>query len=282
MIRIYTSGSSKPDGSGLGILLISDEVAKKVRKALKNETHNRAELLAILYALGELKVKEKVEIYISSDYCIDVLTKSCSIRKNGDIIYKIKALLLKCDYEIKKLNPGSYKNLVKRLSDSACSLNQGEVKSEYLKPANIFSNNFITIYTDASRDPNSGESSFAYYAKIRGETVKNSGRLGVTRNSNHAEMLAIKTSILECIDQGPDGFFINTDSLSCCQILWPFYKVNSRDKVTSSVANDILKLLEEKNIWLRVKHVKAHTQNTDIRSYLNRYCDTQAKRSMGN
>lgn len=52
------------------------------------------------------------------------------------------------------------------------------------------------------------------------------------------------------------------------------------DVVTDPIAVDIVKQMKSLNLFYRVNHVKAHTNSTTPRSWVNRWCDTRARRLM--
>ncbi len=140
---------------------------------------------------------------------------------------------------------------------------------------------FATIYTDASFDVNTGRGAYAYYIKTSKGKAQADGPASDLENSNHAEMLAIYKAVEDALNRWPDlkGLFVNTDSLACCHIIWPFYKGGRRNKGnTGEVYRSLVKLINGR--WIRAKHVKAHTGGGDVRSYLNRKVDHFAGKTM--
>lgn len=139
---------------------------------------------------------------------------------------------------------------------------------------------FATIYTDASFDVNTGRGAYAYYIKTSKGRVQGDGPASNLDSSNHAEMLAIYKAVEDALTRWPDlkGLFVNTDSLSCCHIIWPYHKGSRGKGATGEVYRNLVKLINGR--WIRAKHVKAHTGGGDVRSYLNRKVDHFAGKTM--
>jgi len=77
-IIIYTDGSAKgnPGNGGYGIVLISGNHRKELKRGFRLTTNNRMELLAVIVAIESVK-KEGSEITIFSDskYVVDAVEK---------------------------------------------------------------------------------------------------------------------------------------------------------------------------------------------------------------
>ncbi len=138
---------------------------------------------------------------------------------------------------------------------------------------------FATIYTDASFDVNTGRGAYAYYIKTSKGRAQADGPASNLENSNHAEMLAIYKAVEDALTRWPElkGLFVNTDSLACCEVIWPFHKTRGRGN-TREVHESLVKLVNGR--WIRAKHVKGHTGRGDVRSYLNRKVDHFAGKTM--
>ena len=139
-------------------------------------------------------------------------------------------------------------------------------------------NFFVTIYTDASYYR--GQGKWAFFAKCRQGKLEMSGHANRRLcSSNSAEMYAICMAIWCCLRKWPglQGFFINTDSLTCCQIIWPF-----RKSPQVSQAVKMFEKIERRigNRWIRAKHVKGHqNMNGCVRAFLNNKVDGMARKA---
>lgn len=140
---------------------------------------------------------------------------------------------------------------------------------------------FATIYSDASFNHETGHAAYSFYIKCSKGKVEDSASVEGVQDVNHAEMFAIYKGVEAALHKWPEleGVFVNTDSLVCCHILWPFRNTKDDHKSRRAVdtASLITKILGDK--WMRTKHVKAHTGGSDIRSKVNRLVDRKAKKA---
>ena len=84
-ILIYTDGSSRgnpgPGGYGIIIQNFSDKRSKEFSKGFRKTTNNRMELLAVIEAIKQIKVKNLiVHIYTDSKYVVDAVEKKMGIQ----------------------------------------------------------------------------------------------------------------------------------------------------------------------------------------------------------
>lgn len=130
---------------------------------------------------------------------------------------------------------------------------------------------FITIYTDASFHLREKKGIVAWIGKCSAGTIEGSVKID-TPDVNHAEMSAILFSIKDALKKFPDleGFFINSDNMGCVRSFWTFARYDP-PYPTRKVFVKIQLALGDR--WIRTKHVKAHTEKKDVRSYLNRRVD---------
>jgi ribonuclease HI len=145
---------------------------------------------------------------------------------------------------------------------------------------------FVTIYSDASFCPNQKIMGWAFYSRCSSGKMKKYGLLNEKTNcSTTAEMEAILIAVKRTIRRWPHlkGVFVNCDSLTSCELLWPsnlketdHYNLPRAQKIK----DEIISLLESKGMWLRVKHVKGHQVSDNVRSYLNNFCDKKAKEKL--
>ena len=119
-IIIYTDGACKNNGSkskyvsaGVGVHFSQDnyiqmnDISKKLD--IDSPTNNKAELIAILFALQEChkhNINKKIIIYTDSQYCIDAITKwydqwvksdNLKNKKNVSLIQSIKDIMKMLD-----------------------------------------------------------------------------------------------------------------------------------------------------------------------------------------
>lgn len=136
---------------------------------------------------------------------------------------------------------------------------------------------FVTIYTDASWHSETKKARWAFYAKCTWGTMMEHGDVQDRKvhSSNEAEMFAICMAIWKCLKKWPGviGFFVNTDSMHCCQVWWPFRR--------DPHGNACLKMRERltphlQGRWVKVKHVLGHQEGDDIRTRLNNLVDSLA------
>ena len=115
-IIIYTDGACKNNGSknklvsaGVGVhfsqnnYIQMEDISQKLD--IDTPTNNKAELIAILFALQEChknNIKDKIVIYTDSQYCIDAITKwydqwlkngNLNTKKNVSFIQPIKTIM---------------------------------------------------------------------------------------------------------------------------------------------------------------------------------------------
>lgn len=78
VINIYTDGSSRgnPGPGGFGVILQFGTQSKELSEGFRLTTNNRMELLAVIFALENLKTnKYPINIYSDSKYIIDSISK---------------------------------------------------------------------------------------------------------------------------------------------------------------------------------------------------------------
>lgn len=78
MITIFTDGAAKgnPGPGGYGVVMKYNHHRKELSEGFRHTTNNRMELLAVIRALQELKVRDiPVTIYSDSKYVVDAIEK---------------------------------------------------------------------------------------------------------------------------------------------------------------------------------------------------------------
>jgi ribonuclease HI len=78
MITIFTDGAAKgnPGPGGYGVVMKYNHHRKELSEGFRHTTNNRMELLAVIRALQELKVRDiPITIYSDSKYVVDAIEK---------------------------------------------------------------------------------------------------------------------------------------------------------------------------------------------------------------
>lgn len=138
----------------------------------------------------------------------------------------------------------------------------------------------ITINTDASFCPNKKVGGYAFYIKCDDFKITKSGIIREVHGSSDAELKAIGNAIhtlLHCKDLPSFAWIIvNTDSMVAMK--WLKVKKDSGHKSTELVKN-LIKRLERRigGTKIEFRHVKAHSGKADARSWVNEWCDREAK-----
>ena len=94
--KIYTDGSCRANGNGgIGVVWLKNgEKVFEYSKGFKGVTNNIMELTAIYAALKSIKKEiDSLEIISDSEYSIGVITKPWKLKKNVELIVKIKKQL---------------------------------------------------------------------------------------------------------------------------------------------------------------------------------------------
>lgn len=127
---------------------------------------------------------------------------------------------------------------------------------------------YVTIFTDASHDPDTGATGWAGWCKhgTEGNTIRESD-IDITDNSTMAELLGLTEMLNRLIANGEVVFAGKNVVIQC-------------DNIGALNALNLEPLRALKVAHIKLKHVKAHTGNTDARSKVNNWCDKQAGRLM--
>jgi ribonuclease HI len=155
----------------------------------------------------------------------------------------------------------------------------------------------VTINTDASFDVNSKFGGYAFWITCDTFREKKSMWFKETcLDSDDSEARSILNALHYTIskDIKISKIIVNTDSLNAIAILtndkrhidkYLNGKKKKRRKHWSSlrrVLNDLRKVAEAKggNMNIEFRHVKAHSEVKDARSFVNEWCDLEAKKMM--
>lgn len=135
---------------------------------------------------------------------------------------------------------------------------------------------YLTINTDASFFPNEKVGGYAFYIVCDFFKIKKSGVLKNPINSGEAERQSIAnalyTLVYGCEKFEVDSIILNTDFKAIIKEV-----KNPRDTVVL-ITNLIEKLKKKtKATNFEIRHVKAHSGISDARSFVNEWCDREAK-----
>ena len=144
----------------------------------------------------------------------------------------------------------------------------------------------VTINTDASFHPQLKYGAYAFWAICNDFKITKSG---VFRkkciNPDDAETKCILNALTVILKahKGISKIIVNTDSLNAIA-----YLTNDKAHIFKYrlVKNkgiefrEILRKLPAKNITIEYRHCKAHSGVKDARSFVNEWCDSEAKRQL--
>lgn len=141
--------------------------------------------------------------------------------------------------------------------------------------------NFITINTDASFCPFEKVGGYAYWIKGPNLSIKNSGVFKIKLpNSQDAEIKAVANALSSILKlkslPTADVLIINTDCYGSIE------QIKNQSTEISILINDKIEKIKQvtgaKTLILR--HVKAHVKIIDKKTYVNDWCDKEAKKHM--
>lgn len=145
----------------------------------------------------------------------------------------------------------------------------------------------VTVNTDASFCSVQKVGGFAFWIKCDMGTIARSGKIKDPQNSQDCEMKALANAIHvlknSVFNNGTIAHIvINSD----CKWMFPKIGKKSNHEAGRFIANEISKIRKNntriksvKKIY-SLKHVKAHNGTPDARSWVNNWCDQQAKIAM--
>ena len=140
---------------------------------------------------------------------------------------------------------------------------------------------YININTDASYSQTHLLGGYAFHIKGEDFVVRQSGVLkGNPVSSTEAELMAIEYAMTILLSQpsrkGNEKVVIWTDCRGAIgRIINPKTQVDKR-------ANKLWKKLANKLGYASLRHIKSHTENEDIASLMNKWCDENARRALQN
>lgn len=143
-----------------------------------------------------------------------------------------------------------------------------------------------TVNTDASYSHACGIGTYAFWITTPYHRYKKSGVLsGQVKSSLHAEVKAIGNAVWFLVNRAPERHFlkkiiVNTDCQGAIHLLTK--GMADADHKYAELRNEVFSYLAYlEGVKHELRHVKAHTDKDNARSYVNRWCDQMAKKRMG-
>lgn len=140
----------------------------------------------------------------------------------------------------------------------------------------------ITINTDASFCPKTGAGAYAFYIVCDLFRIKKAGVFKENPSgAMDAEMKCIANAVstLNAQKELPKigWIVINSDCLWC----FDYITLKSQNKVGKLCALELRKLRRRTGVQMHeFRHVKSHSNKADARSFVNEWCDMEAKKHM--
>lgn len=139
----------------------------------------------------------------------------------------------------------------------------------------------VTITTDISVSPDFKYASYAFWISTERGHIKKSGLIKkASVNTTLMEIKCITNATWYLFNKTnirPETLIINTDSLGVVEIMSRKLKPFSL-KPIRVIARELKTILDLNKQQYKFKHVKAHVKVSSARSYVNNWCDKEAKR----
>lgn len=142
--------------------------------------------------------------------------------------------------------------------------------------------NCITVNTDASYSHQRQSAGYAFWIKCDLFKIQKGGTFkSLPKNPLEAEMMCIANALhtLSTYDRLPKCklIVVNSDCLNCFKLIYR----KSPSKAGRKVYEIVRELKKKASVpKVEFRHVKAHSGKGDARSYVNEWCDTEAKKWM--
>ena len=145
----------------------------------------------------------------------------------------------------------------------------------------------VTINTDASFHPILKYGAYAFWAISNDFKITKSGvfrKKCKTPDDAEAKCIVNALTIIIKAHKGISRIIVNTDSLNAIAYLTNDKNHVSRYCLSSAKRRQFSKMLSElksiQNVKIEFRHVKAHSGISDKRSYVNEWCDKEAKKQL--
>jgi len=148
----------------------------------------------------------------------------------------------------------------------------------------------VTINTDASFSKKHSRGTFAFWIICNRFKIQNSG---ILRKKCSRPEIAEFRSIINAVHvlgkqdcKGVSKIIINTDCLNVIHLINKDKKAISKYQLQSFGSmlvyrfEEVLRSAKLHKVPVEMRHVKSHTGAEDARSYVNEWCDTEAKKQI--
>jgi ribonuclease HI len=151
----------------------------------------------------------------------------------------------------------------------------------------------VTINTDASFSYSHNKGSYAFWVvSDYGKLCRYGALKGGTKTPTHGEFKCI-VNALHCLfvylKWPVTKIIVNTDSMNSIHLLKNNKEAIRRYRIGKNQFTEELAAWHSingryisKKIEIDFRHVRAHTENTNARSWVNQWCDTNAKMALAN
>lgn len=143
----------------------------------------------------------------------------------------------------------------------------------------------VTVNTDASWHPLHKYAAYAFWAVCSDWKIKKSGQLKhKCLSSTEAELKCIVNALSIVLPHGGiSKVIVNTDCLNAIYLI-----TEDKENIDRYIRNEVvgrcadaiavyLQIKSKKSVLIEFRHVKSHTGVGDARSYVNEWCDKEAK-----
>lgn len=147
-----------------------------------------------------------------------------------------------------------------------------------------FPKDFVTLYTDATLSSD-GHHAYAFWAKAEWGTIRLAKMcpdeiVGI----GQAELYAICQGMYKVLSMWKShnikGFYVRSDSKHALnRIQFPDNKKTSKGKDIPAVELRLMAAFKNMRgeLQMNIKHVKGHTGRSNVKAYLNDWCDKQSR-----
>lgn len=145
----------------------------------------------------------------------------------------------------------------------------------------------VTINTDASFHPQLKHGAYAFWAVCNDFKITKSGVFKskcFSPDDAEAKCIINALTVILKAHTGITKIIVNTDSLNAIAILtkdiYHLKKYRVSVKMYAHIRQQYHLVLSSKKCSVEFRHVKAHSGTGDKRSYVNEWCDKEAKRQL--
>ena len=146
----------------------------------------------------------------------------------------------------------------------------------------------VTINTDASFHPKLKYGAYAFWAICNDFKITKSGvfkRKCISSDDAEARCIINALKVILLAHKGITKIIINTDSLNAIALI-----TNDKERIRKYIGKNLVmwkhirsgyhETIKGRKVKIEFRHVKAHSGIADARSYVNEWCDIEAKRQL--